>query len=165
VRIADWPAGKAEARRLLQGELALGRRYRVAEVQELGERVTWRWASLDDRDRLLGLPPLEGTGAAVVRGGRITSLVPETDSASVRSRNAALDAALAAQARQTAAGATQAAADGATAGSGHTRPGGSQWGGAPLGAGLALGAAALAGTAVLASGRHPPARPHPSVST
>src|SRR5687767_13174070 len=36
VRIADWWRGRAEGRRLLQIELALGRRYRISEIQAAG---------------------------------------------------------------------------------------------------------------------------------
>jgi len=126
-----------DAGRWLRQQAGAGTRIEAWGYRSEGDTVTYAFRVSDRSSVAGGLPPLEGTAEAVVRGGRIASLVEAVDIESRQRRGAAVRAlanTLSTRVAEQPEGVL----------------GAREWAGPPIGAGLAAAAAALLGAIGLA---------------
>ena len=108
--MVTWAADPATRRVWVQRLLRRNHRVAATDYRAAGERVRWTFrAFADPYQTLPGVGPTDGTARAVVRAGRITTLVTAPEPASVRQREEAVFAAVAAGAARGVARATQTA--------------------------------------------------------
>ncbi|CAA9236534.1 MAG: hypothetical protein AVDCRST_MAG77-1496 [uncultured Chloroflexi bacterium] len=147
--VVEWgaPVTRGSAQLWLRQQAGMGVRVEPTRFWVEGDTVRYAFRLTDRSAAAAGLPPLEGTAVAVVRGARIASLIEPTEPASRQRRSAAVQVIADAMATQAAAKAAQATVTAAASDAGS--PSTHLQGGQSTPAGIATAGIALLGAVVL----------------